>query len=151
MTTWADLAQSVLDAMDASGVDVTRRVIAPGPPGARCRQFSVYPTSIGVAPAAFSTLPAPLCSIVQIPAMAARFTADCCPMPGNDGTQPDPAAQTAWTKTFLDDCRLVWAAVVDAFQGDCVGVTIGAATFFGPSGGVASMTIPIAMSDDGVT
>ncbi len=147
MTTWADLAQSVLDAMEGSGVTVTRSLIAPGSAaGRRCRQFLVFPELLSPAPQTFQSIPRKVCTVIPTLGVRAVFTADCAPTPGDDGSQPDAAKTTVWALQFLTDAEKVWGAILDALGDDCDGVLIGTAQFTGPAGGVASMSVPIGLS-----
>lgn len=142
---WPAVAQRIMAAMEASGVSVDRKVIAPGPNhGRRRRQFTVYPESPTLATPGFG-VPRGDCDFVPLIQCRAVFTADCAPSPGDDGSQPDADATTAWTLTFLADAQNVWNAIADDFTQDCAGVRIGPGVFTGPFGGVASMSVPIAV------
>lgn len=147
---WAESASAILAAMEASGVEVSRSVVGPGSlVGRRCSQFSV----LAGAPA---TLPLPRtslsggtgggCATLAVLTFQAIYTADCFPQPGAGGEQYPDDEMTARTLTYLADCELVWNALVDAagsYGEDCDSVTIGQGLFNGPSGGLASMTVPV--------
>lgn len=147
---WADSAQAILDAMEASGVEVSRKVIGPGSLiGRKCSQFSVLAGSPGTLPFQRGTLPGGhggACATVAAVTFSAIYTADCFPPPGDQGEQYPDTEMTTRTLQFLADCEAVWNALVDAaatFGEGCESVSIGQGQFAGPSGGLASMTVPI--------
>lgn len=146
MTTWDATVQAILDAMIASEVEVARTLISGANAGRRCRQFLVYPDTPGVAPAQLGDFPGGGCVTVPVLTFRAVFTADCAPAPTDQMDQPDAKATTAWYKAFLADCDRVWNALVEhaaTFGEGCSSVTFGPGEFTGPSGGIASMSIPI--------
>lgn len=152
---WADSAQAILDAMDASGVTVSRKVIGPGPSiGRRCSQFTVMPATPATLPFPRSPLPGGHgggCATVAALTFSAVYTADCFPQPTDQGGQYPDDEMTARTLQFLADCEAVWNALVDAaatFGAGCDSVTLGQGVFSGPSGGLANMTVPIIVTPE---
>jgi hypothetical protein len=148
VTTWDTTAQAILDAMVASGVEVSRQLISGANAGRRCRQHLVYPDTPGVAPQSLGQLPGGGCVTLAVLRFRAVFTADCAPGPGDQGQQPDPDEMTAWYKQFLADCDRVWQSLVEhsaTFGEGCDSVSFGDGEFTGPTGGIASMSVPISV------
>lgn len=152
---WADSAQAIMDAMEASGVAVSRKVIGPGSGiGRRCSQFTVVPAIPTTLPFPRGTLPGShggACATIASLTFSAIYTADCFPTPGEQGVQYADEDMTARTLNYLADCEAVWNALVDAagtFGEDCDSVTIGQGVFAGPAAGLASMTIPITVQPE---
>lgn len=143
MATWSETAQKILDGMNRSGVNVSRKLIAPGPAaGRRCSQFLVYPDFPSAPSQGFPTLAATPCARIETVQFRAVYTDDCAPKPKDNAEQPDARATTRWSKAYLDNCQKVLDGIIDEFGG-CDGLTMGPGQFTGPANGVASMSLAI--------
>lgn len=151
------LAQAVLAAGQAGAPAVTRAFLAAGPGHARiCEQIAVYPSSVATGgPGRVGDVAAlmPDCAVIPTPGVTLAYSKDCWPLPQTPGggqgqpQLPDPADMTAWTVDYLATAWAILDAVLAAYDagtlGDCSLVTVGPATFTGPTSGVATMLLPV--------
>ena len=151
------LAQALLDTAAPAVPDVSRRFIAAGPEFARpCTLLAVYASTVNVR--ALSGIGGGMqvtggCSVTVGPQVTLVYARDCYPMPDDSKRPPklpDPADLTAWSTTFLDGCQRIVDAVADAVYagtfGSCDQLALLPATFTGPSGGVATMQLPVGLT-----
>lgn len=146
-------AQTVLGIASAAVPHVTRTFLAGGPEFAKtCTQLAVYPgpTTVEGQSAAGTMSPelANTCASLAVPAVIVAYSKDCWPMV--EGRKvPDPADMTAWTTEWMTDCWAIIDALLEAKYdgglGPCDSVIITAAQHTGPTSGVATMLLPVAV------
>src|SRR5690606_903725 len=106
-----DMAATILAAAVASGVDVERSYIAPGPDFARdCRAIVVHLDLLPIVPLPGSEF-AGGCAFVAQPEWKVTFVADCVPAVDDQGRPPTAAAITAWSSAFLADVGAIHEAL----------------------------------------
>lgn len=151
------LAASALTVAGAAVPAVGRQFLAAGPQFARtCELVAVYASLVAVqAPGRGGLDQTPVmggCAAEAVPTVTVVYAKDCYPLPDDSVAPPrlpPPAALTAWTTGYLGN---VWAihdallaAQYDGTWGDCALTTVGPAIFTGPTGGVATVQIPVAL------
>lgn len=142
------IAQTALSAAQAALPGVGRYLLAGGPELALvCHQVAVYPAPIQTRSVGSH------CAYMVVPQIVVVYSKDCYPLVNTDPAVklPAPAAVTDWTETYMTDVAtlydaLLGAAVDGTFGGDCDSVTLEAANFAGPRGGVCSVRIPMTVS-----
>lgn len=150
-------AQALLDAAAPAVPDVSRRFIAAGPEFAKtCTLLAVYASTVNVRSitgVGGGISPTGGCSVTAGPQVTLVYARDCYPMPDDSKRPPrlpGPADLTAWSNTFLDGCQAIVDAVLDAVYagtfGGCDQVALLPATFTGPTGGVATMQLPVGLT-----
>lgn len=154
-----DMAATILAAAVASGVDVERSYIAPGPDFARdCRAIVVHLDLLPIVPLPGSEF-AGGCAFVAQPEWKVTFVADCVPAVDDQGRPPTAAAITAWSSAFLADVGAIHEALSALvagetgapWAGDCSSVQLGqgAPTGQSPYGGAATFSWPLSVLDLG--
>lgn len=160
MQTLDDMATTILAAAVASGVDVERSYIAPGPDFARdCRAIVVHLGLLPIVPLPGSEFAGSMCATVRQPQWQVTFVADCVPSVDDQGRPPTAAAITAWSTAFLADVDALQRALEALAAGDtdprladdCSSVQLGqgAPTGQSPYGGVATFSWPLSVLDLG--
>lgn len=148
MGRWDALANDLLSAAVASGVDTARSFVAPsGNYAKRCRLLAVHSTGTREVPSA-SDFGMPCATITRL-GFVVTFVADCYPPPQDDGSPAPSADVTTWTTAWLADCERVHSSLLGDWWSDdgveCESVTVGDGETFGPSGGTARMSWPVAV------
>lgn len=156
-------AQALLDTAATALPEIKRRFIAPGPAFAKiCQGLVVHPDLIAVVQAQPTPTPNPgSCAVQMVPGWRVVYIEDCYPQLQGRGTDlhlPDSDAMTDWTLVYVNRVQRLMNAILDfglAAAGtpdtrDCSGVTVGAASYVGPFSGVAYVTIPVVIGDDGI-
>jgi hypothetical protein len=147
-TDWGELADDLLAAAVASGVQVKRSYVAPGPIFSRdCRSIVIYASSFGVRPLQRGEFTG-TCAVVSQLQLTVVFIADCVPAIKDGGKLPSAQAIHDWSVQFLSDTSRVFAAVLDwAPDGDCSGISIGdGIPGLSPDGMVAELRWPVTIS-----
>jgi hypothetical protein len=142
------IAQTALSTAQTALPGVGRYLLAGGPELALvCHQVAVYP-----APITTRRLGA-ACAYAVVPQVVVVYAKDCYPVIQTSPTVeiPDAAEVTDWTEVFMTAVATLYDALLGAaidgdFGGDCDSVTVEAANFAGPRGGVCSVRIPITVS-----
>lgn len=131
---------------------VSRVFVAPGPEYATdCSLLAVHLDAIGAVPVASDADLGPQFGCVIVPAvtLVLRYRADCVPTPANDGTPPSASRVEDWATLTMERANLLWQGVADAVLGGaldvggCHDASLGIAQGYGPSGGIAGLTIPV--------
>jgi len=146
---WGSLGEDLLQAAVASGVQVARSYVAPGPLFSRdCRSIVVYMQSFGVRPLGPGSFTGGACAVVRQVQFVVAFVADCLPTIKDGGKLPSAAEIDAWSVQFLTDTGRVFEAVLDwAPDGDCSRITVGdGIPGLSPDGGVAELRWPVTLS-----
>lgn len=145
------IAQRIFDTATGAGVDADRKFIAPGPDFAHdCRLIAVYLEAPDAVPLQREF--AGSCASVPQIVFRVVFAADCVPAVDDNGNPPPADDVTAWSTAFLADVSLIHHALViaggdDQLGCDCSNVSIGRGQVRGPSGGMASVSIPVTITD----
>lgn len=155
--TFLAVATAVLDVAKATVPHVTRTYLAGGPDVAKvCTQLVAYPGLSRVQGAGDIGQVGPAgCAVAAVPQVVVAYSKDCYPMVGQGGgigaqpSLPTPAEVTAWTTDYLADCWAIFDGLLEAkytgLLGSCDLVQINQAEHRGPTGGVCTMLVAVAV------
>lgn len=168
MGTWTAAADALLTAAEGAQVPpalppddtplvalsstVDRTFVAPGPDYATdCALLAVHLDRILPLPVALDSDLGPQfgCIIVPTVRLVLRYRGKCVPVPGPGGKPPPAEDVEAWSTLSMERSMLLWQAIADAVLGGaldvggCHDASMGEADAYGPSGGMAGITIPV--------